>query len=1556
MMLDELLSELRRRDIRIWAEGDRLKYEAPYGALTDDLLALLRLHKEDLIKRSEAAKVGAPAPIPRANRNNPLPLSFSQQRMWFLWKLAPDSPAYNIPCVVKLAGRLNLGALAKGLRTIRRRHEVLRTRFVETPDSISQVIEEDGLMEMPVIDLTGTPPAEREAEAKRRMLQEVAKPFDLTREAPFEVRLYRLAEDSHWLFIKLHHIAIDGRSYAIFMTELSSIYSALNAGRPCALKELPIQYADFAAWQRERFRGALREGLLSYWKNQLGGELAALSLPTDRPRNSVKSMRGDSVWFELSPALSSRLAELTHSQHSTLFMVLMSAFRVLLYRYSGQTDFLIATPTLWRSHVDTEPLIGYFANTLVLRNQLRPQDNFLQVLAGERKTALDAYEHQEIPFDLVVEEVAPERALSHSPLFQVMFAFGERDLDNYPMPDLKAEFTDLETSTAKFDLRLWVQEVGAGGLRAEMEYDSELFERETIARMASHLEVLLTNIVRRPESRIGEIPLLTAGEQHQLRRWNDTARPLPPVQCLHEMFEAQVRAHPHSIAVYHGEGQVTYAELDGEANHLARRLVRLSVRPEQLVGVCMRRSPHLVAALLGVLKAGAAYVPIDPSYPPEHIKLILDDSRIQVLLTESAVIGRLPELDNAFLLLREEGAAETVALPFHPDNDRAIPENLAYVLYTSGSTGRPKGVMIEHRSAAALLHWAYSVYSSEELAGVLAATSVCFDLSIFELFAPLCAGHSVVLAENALELPLLPVRERVTLLNTVPSVMQALLQLHGAAFPNSLRVVNLAGERLDTTLVDEVYRRTRASKVYDLYGPTEATTYSIFKLRLPGQPPTIGRPICNTRAYVLNECGMHAPTGAVGELYLAGAGLARGYLHRPDLTAERFVPPRSTGILGERLYRTGDLVRFTTAGEIEYRGRNDDQVKIRGFRVEPGEVKGALLTAEGVEDAFITADRGRDGVMSLTAYIVGDPALLSPEQMRLNLKKSLPEFMIPSAFVPVNALPLTPNGKVDVKRLETPKERARATTSAAPQTETERRILDIWKEALDVEHIGVHDNFFEFGGHSLTAMRATARVSDAFNINLPLRAIFLHPTVYELASDVELIPRGARASALPPLRARGRVNSPLTLLQKHFLLLHCLVRNPAILNIKRHVSIRGKLNLTAAEQALRTLAGRHPILKAKFILDAGRIRQDVASNMSVTLPVEDLSSLQGEAAVRQALASISEDAARPFDIGSGPCARFVLVRLSEDHHVLIMVLHHLIGDEWSLGVLNAEFAVCYGAFANELPSPLPLSSITFDDYAAWEEECLEQHLFDEQLSWWEETLRPPLPRLTFSWQQGESDAEERVESYVLELEPLLCDRLAAVARRERTSLFVVLLSALNRLLHSETGESDIRVCTNIARRHQRGLESVVGLLTDTLVLRTKFPAGHTPLGALWLTRNTFLAACGHQDVPFPAVTARLVSDSGVRREDLAQAFFLFHEQDQPMPPLPGLASEEAPVFEENNFFKSAMHGYGLILYLSKSGGGISGQLTLRGRLADGSAGAKVLSKYRLLLEELSNAE
>ena len=1040
--------------------------------------------------------------VSRRTTNGPIPLSHAQQRLWFLDQLERGNSSYNIPVAVRLTGRLDVEALTLTLNEIVRRHEVLRTTFSVIDGKPVQVIAPAQTIQLPILDLSDLDEDSREAEARLIVGREAQYAFDLSSEPPLRARLLRLGKVEHIVLLTMHHIITDGWSTGVLVRELNVLYRAFSRKQPSPLPELAIQYADYAVWQRASSQEAAIEEQLEYWKQHLADAPGVLDLPTDRPRPWIQSARGARVNFALPSRLTEKLKTFSEEHEATLFMVLLGAFQVLLMRYTGQEQISVGSPIAGRLHIETEELIGLFASALVMHTDLRGNPSFSELLKRVRETALDAYAHQAVPFERLVEELQPERSLSHSPLFQVMFI-----LQNVPQPEmelegLRIEAVSIEASTSKFDVTLAMSDSDEG-LKGALEYNTDLFDVQTIERMVAHFERLLESIVSDPEQRISHLSLLTEKEEQQLNDWNSTARAYDGEQCLHELFASQTAHTPESVALVSDDSRLTYRELDERANQLAHYLRELGVAPETLVGILMDRSAEMVVALLGVLKAGGAYVPLDPKYPRERVSWMLEDAGIAVLLTEQQYVKDLRSRSAQVVCVDSD--RETIAQHSKDRLESGVTaDNLAYVIYTSGSTGRPKGVAITHHSAGILIHWAHECFSVAELVGVLASTSICFDLSIFEIFVPLSIGGKVLLADNALALSHLPAAREVTLVNTVPSVFSELLR--DGAIPDTVRTINLAGEPLTQKLAQEIYQRNHVAALYNLYGPTEDTTYSTYTLVPRDETPSIGRPIANTQAYVLDRNLQRVPVGVAGDLYLSGDGLARGYLNRADLTAEKFVPHPLSFEKGARLYKTGDQARYKSNGEIEYLGRNDQQVKIRGFRIELGEIEETLQQHPAIREAVVIAREDYAGEKRLVAYLVAtEPAEeLSFVELRVHLKRHLPDHFVPSAFIQLSELPQTPNGKVDRRALPAPDGTRPDLEKAyvAPRTELEAGIAAIWQDVLRIERVGVHDNFFDLGGHSLLATQVISRIRESLRLELPLRSIFESPTVEGLSLAV----------------------------------------------------------------------------------------------------------------------------------------------------------------------------------------------------------------------------------------------------------------------------------------------------------------------------------------------------------------------------------------------------------------------------------------------------------------------
>jgi amino acid adenylation domain-containing protein len=1051
--------------------------------------------------------------IPRRAALGPAPLSFSQQRLWFLDQYEPNSSVYNVSSILRLKGRLDKDALKQSLEEIARRHEALRTTFANLDGEPLQFIASALNGSLAVVDLRDRPEIEREDEARRLAVEEARRPFDLARGPLFRSTLIRLDEDDHILALVMHHIVSDGWSMGVLHRELSVLYQAFSHSQPSPLAELPIQYTDYAVWQREWLKGPELERQLSYWKKQLEGTPGVLNLPADHPRPAVQTYRGARRSIELSRELTQGLKALSQSEGVTPFMTLLAAFQTLLYRYTGQKHLVVGSPIAGRNRAETEGLIGFFVNTLLFRADLSGNPTFREVLHRLRKAALDAYEHQDLPFEKLVEELKPERSLSHSPLFQVMFVLQNAPGTAWQLEGLKVSPVTVGRETAKFDLTLFMQESG-DGLTGSLQYSTDLFSEQRIIRMLGHLEVLLQGIVSNPQQAISVLPILGAGEKHRvLVEWNATEKEYPGDKCLHQLFEDQVDRSPEAAAVIWENQQLTYRDLNARANQLAHHLRKRGVGPDVLVGICLERSLEMLVTLLGILKAGGAYVPLDPDYPEARVAFMLEDSQTSVVIAarkfaERFRTGRATPvcLDDERLQLEQESTANPAA--------SAVGENLAYVIYTSGSTGAPKGVMVAHKSVVNYLCWFNQIEPLAELQRLPVVSKPTFDGSLKQLFAPLLRGQAVwMLPEEVISEPILLIKELCapssTGFNCVPSLWDALLDVvesnRALVSTGSPAVLLLGGEQSSAALVHRTIAAFPNIEIWNVYGPAESTANAIAGRITATETITLGRPIANTETLILDSNLQPVPVGVPAEIYIGGDGLARGYRGQPDLTADRFIPNPLSNKPGARLYKTGDIGLYRPDGRIEFIGRTDDQVKIRGFRVELGEIETVLRQHALVRDAVVIAREQAPGARQLAAYVVSNPGTTLPAgELRSFLKQKLPEYMLPSALVFLDSLPLTASGKVDRLALPDPGDSQSDLKQlfAPPRDTVEKLIAEIWAEILKLEQVSINDNFFDLGGHSLLAIQVVSRLRKTFATEVSVRTLFENPTVAELGLQI----------------------------------------------------------------------------------------------------------------------------------------------------------------------------------------------------------------------------------------------------------------------------------------------------------------------------------------------------------------------------------------------------------------------------------------------------------------------
>ncbi|HEB87640.1 MAG TPA: amino acid adenylation domain-containing protein, partial [Gammaproteobacteria bacterium] len=1043
-------------------------------------------------------------------------LSFAQQRLWFLYRLDPDSPFYNISAAWRMKGPLDVGVLENAINIVIQRHEALRTTFRMQKGEPVQLIAPSLTVSLPEIDLCDLPDAEREAEVQRLVTSESRQLLDPENGPLLSVKLLRLAEQEHVFLLIIHHIVSDGWSMGVLMHEISALYKALAAGgQPDPLPALPVQYADFAVWQRNWLQGDVLDGQLQYWKQRLTGA-STLELPTDRPRPAVQTLAGDYLSFRFSESLTAALKELGYGEGATLFMILLAAFQVLLHRYTRQQDIVVGSPIAGRQQQETEGLIGFFVNTLALRADLSSDPTFRELLAQVRETTLGAYAYQDLPFEKLVEELQPERNLSHSPVFQVMFALQNIPPRDLTLADVSISQIAARSNTAKYELSLFMAEKGKE-LSGLFEYNTDLFDETTIRRMAGHFQILVEDLVSSPDQRISTLALLTGAERRQLLAdWNSTATDYPQDQCIHQLFEMQVARTPAAVAVVYEDQRLSYAELNAKANQLAHYLRIQGVGPDVLVTICVERSLELVIGVLGILKAGGAYVPLDPGYPKDRLAFMLEDTRAPVMVTQAALAGILPRGKTRVLCLGDDWERIARESDENPVNQTAI-DNLLYVIYTSGSTGKPKGVSLSHRSLCNLVRWQTSQPDFMKEARTLQFTSLSFDVSFQEMFTTWCSGGTLVMiapeirsdikrladyiVDNGIERLFLPF----VALHNLAELMD-----HAQRSATSLKEIITAGEQLRITpAIIGLFTEMGACSLHNHYGPSE--THVVTACSLSGNPhswpalPPIGRPIANTQMYILDRHSCPVPTGVTGELYIGGTALACGYLNRPELTDEKFIPDPFSDSKDARLYKTGDLARYLPDGNIEFLGRIDHQVKIRGFRIELGEIESVLGEHAGIKHTVVVAREDAPGEKRLVAYIVPVQAQApGVSELRHYLKEKVPDYMIPPAFVMLDALPLTPTGKVDRKALPAP-DRQHTTRDEGivkPRNITEETLVSIWCKLLGLDTVGIHDNFFELGGHSLLSVRLLDKIEKTFGKKLPLAALFQAPTIDALARSL----------------------------------------------------------------------------------------------------------------------------------------------------------------------------------------------------------------------------------------------------------------------------------------------------------------------------------------------------------------------------------------------------------------------------------------------------------------------
>ncbi|WP_159731831.1 non-ribosomal peptide synthetase [Methylosinus sp. Ce-a6] len=1549
MRLPELLRELQLRDIRLYVQDMRLRCKAPRDALTLDLRAAIDAYSDELRELFASTTSDFPK-IERADRTQPLPLSFAQQRLWFLAQLDPRAAVYNIPVTLRLTGKLDVRSLERSFDEILRRHEILRTCYSLRDHSPVQHICKDVVMPLPIRDLGELDEAECEKAVRRIALEDSHEPFDLATAPLMRARLLVLPDRSgvpeHILLIVFHHIVTDDWSSALFFRELAAIYTASATGRPAPPPVSRLQYADFAVAQRKWLQGAVLERHLTYWRGKLAGNTPTIALPR-RGRRRETPGPGAELTFEIPQSLREGLRRVGRSRRATQFVVMLASFYALLHRYSGRQDISVGTAIANRNRIDVEGMMGFFVNTLVLRADLSGNPRFDELLAQTQTITSQAQSHQDLPFERLVEELRPQaRDADQAPLFQIMFVFHNMGFEQLAIPDLQVSAVDGVKRSAVFELVLHIAESG-DDLSGWFEYDPAVFASATIERMARNFLVLLEGAAADPDRRLSEMPLLDEAERRiLLDEWNAvTALPFGE-QLLHRLFERQAVRSPRAIAIVCKGEKVAYGELDAQANRLAHALLEKGVAPETHVGLFIDRGVDMLVGVLGILKAGAAYVPLDPGYPAARIAHMIDDSRIGLIVTREELLTHLPSADIVSLCFdrdRSTIAKQSAAAPrTGGDADCA-----AYVIYTSGSTGKPKGVVISHANAVHSTR-ARSLYYPEEPRGFLLLSSFAFDSSIAGLFWTLAEGGTLCIPEPGFEhdparLGELIVRHGLSHLLCLPSVYRLLLDQAEVARAPSLRAVIVAGEACAPEIVSRHYARLPAVTLYNEYGPTEATVWSTVQRVRPEPIVPIGRPIAGVRIYLLDQWLEPVPIGVDGEVFIGGAGVGRGYLNHAGPTAERFAPDPFSD-RGERLYRTGDLARYREDGTIEFLGRVDHQVKIRGFRIELGEIEAVLSALSSVREAVVTACSDERGEMRLVAHLVPTREPEFDEDVsRSELRRSLPDHMIPSAFVRLAALPLSANGKIDRSALPTPDFGARHAQAAyvAPRTSTERRLCDIWASVLGLPHIGVDDDFFELGGHSLLATQAVSRTRAAFGVDLPLRSLFDRPTVAALAPLLDRL-RSSSGSAPSPAAREGSL--PLSFAQQRLWFLDQLLPGDSAYCIPAAIRLTGRLDTAALEDGLRRLAHRHEILRTTFSDDGDQPAQIVALDFDLSFFQVDLSALAPDEREAEMRRLVEAEAHRPFDLARGPLLRATLLALGEREHVLAVMLHHIVSDGWSTDVLIRDFTAFYTAFRRELPADLPSLPIQYADFSVWQRRRLRDGEFESQIGYWRRKLEGAPLRSKLPTDRARPPIQRhRGATLTFETPAAIANGLRTVGRNAGATLFMVLLAAFKVLLMRHSGQRDICVGTLIANRTCPDVENLIGFFANILVLRTALDGDPTFHELLGRVRETSLEAQENQDVPFEKVVEEVDPPRDPSRNPLVQVLFVLQNAPLRAMELPELTVEALDV-------RTRAARFDLTLAKVERGSTLVAEWEYDSDLFDAETARRMLTDYSALLE------
>ena len=1492
-------------------------------------------------------------PMIEANeRPEQIPLSFSQERLWFIDRLE-GSVQYHIPAVFRLKGELNKDALSKALQSIVERHEVLRTViYEENGNGYQKIIESSDWKLNKVEDYKFN----NDPDELQSIIQElINKPFELSKDFMLRADLITIDKKDSILVVTMHHISSDGWSLSVIVNELAELYRAYDENRNADLMPMPIQYADFSIWQKKNLTPEVLDKKLEYWKSKLSGA-EPLQLPADFTRPAVQSIRGASYEFKLSKELTDKLEQLSKQNGSTLYMTLLAAFNVLLYRYSGQKDISVGSPVAGRQQKEVEQLIGFFVNTLVLRNEIENSFTFIDLLDQVKANTLEAFENQEVPFEKIVEAAVKQRDVSRSPLFQIMFILQNApEVPKIDLNKLVLEKEEFINNISKFDISVSMTETPEG-LIGSADYCTDLFKENTIAKMMTHFIELLNSVVENPGNKIGSLPMLTKQEEHQiLSDFNGEVVDYPIDKTIFELFEEQVKKTPDSIAVVFEDEKLTFKELDEKSNQLAHYLQSKGIKIETFVPICLERSLEMIIGLLGIMKSGGAYVPVDPDYPQERINFLLEDTSASIVVSRKESSSRFTFPENIEMVNLDTDWTEIEKFSKEKVTTEIKSTNLAYSIYTSGSTGQPKGVMNENRGVVNRLLWAKEYFNVTNEDSILQKTTFCFDVSVWELFLPLMTGAKLIFAIPGGEKDTSYIKkvideEKISIIHFVPSMLEIYLADIETGNNSELKKVICSGEALKPVHVELFKEKFKNTELYNLYGPTEAAI-DVTYWQMPDTGNSvnvvpIGKAVANTSMYILNNEDELVPVGGIGQLHIGGIQVARGYLNRPELSEEKFVKDPFSKVPGSRMYRTGDLSRWLPDGNIEYIGRMDEQVKIRGFRIELGEIESVIMQSGLVQQTVMLAPEDASGNRRLVAYVTTDGEF-KKEDTILYLRSKLPQYMVPAVWVEMESFPLNQSGKINKKLLPKPADNEYASNEyIAPRNITEEKLAEIWKELLHTDRIGIKDNFFDLGGHSLLAMRVISSVRKELGFELSIKDFFIQPTVEELTL---LIDKNTDSSVntLPSVIVNDRPEFiPLSFSQERIWFIDKLEGSiqyhmPAVLRLK------GNVNTKALVSTFKNIVNRHEVLRTVIKEHEGKAYQFVNEKDGFELEYIDGTEYENDQTGLEKF--IQELINVPFDLASDNMIRGHLIKLNGDEQLLVLTMHHIASDGWSISVIVKELVEFYRAYEEKRNPDLNPLEIQFADYSIWQRDYLQGEILDDKLNYWKDKLNGVEPlQLPTDFARPAVQSKKGANA-IFNIDKNITESLFKFSRQNNVTLFMTLLSAYNVMLYRYSGQEDFTVGSPVAGRQQAETEEMIGFFINTVALRSEIESDLPFRDFLQKVKSTTLEAYEHQDVPFEKIVDAVVKQRDMSRSPLFQVSFML----QNTPEVPELKLGDAILKVEE--FSNNISKIDITFSLTETPDGIEGNVEYCTDLYTEETILRMTSHFKELLASILKA-